>query len=92
MKIAKPIYRSKSEFWVGAYMTGIHRERCKAVDEEHKPYVRCARNEHHLPDGFTNTKWIRRKKSWKHRVKKKRQWVKHFVSWFEEKLFSEGWW
>ena len=71
MKVAKPVYRY--DIWCGSKAFGGAREKALSQDEMHKPYVRGRRKAKHLPDCWTDTKWIKRQKSWKHRCKKKKQ-------------------
>ena len=73
--MAKLVYRNP-HFNVGAKAFSGTTEKALSLDEEHKPYVRGSRKWKSLPDTY-DTKWIRRKKSWKHRAKKEHQWVKH---------------
>lgn len=73
-KMARLVYRNP-HFNVGTYST--HSEMAMSLDDEHKPYVRSKRNFSNLPDGYSDTKWIRRCRSWKHRARKRHQWMKH---------------
>ena len=82
MKIAKPVY--KYDMFCGTKKFAGPREKSLAQDEMHKPYVRARRNHNNLPDGWCDTKWIKRQKSWKHRCKKKKQWMKHIMGAFEK--------
>ena len=51
------------------------REKALALDEEHEPYVRAKRNRKNLPDGWDDTKRIKREKTWKKLRGQKHQWV-----------------
>ena len=62
---------------VGTKFLAGKREKSIAQDSMHKPYVRKKRNSNNLPDGYDDTKRIKIPKSWKHRVRKKRQWELH---------------
>jgi len=89
MKIAKPVYRF--DRWIGDKRC-CQREKALSQDEMHKPFVRPKRNKNNLPDSW-DTKWIKRRKSWKHRVKKKKQWMPHIMSVFEWKYIRDiRWW
>ena len=48
------------------------REKALQMDENHRRYSRPAQHLNNLPDAWTDTKWIRRQKSWK--VRRKNQW------------------
>jgi hypothetical protein len=51
------------------------REKALAEDPDMKPYIRAKRNRRNLPeDGQTDTKWIKRQRTWKSKSKKK-QWM-----------------
>ena len=62
---------------LGTYKT--YKEKRDNSDPETKQYVRAKRREDNLPDGYTNTKWIKKikDKSWKARCKKRHQYDKH---------------
>lgn len=51
------------------------REKELLCDPDHRRYSRGARHESSLPDSDTNTKLIKKLKSWKHRTKRERQWI-----------------
>lgn len=61
---------------------GICGSKSNCVDERRAYYnaieegvaVRPARNPQHLPDSWTDTKFIKRIKSWKHQVKQPKPW------------------
>lgn len=94
LKMAKPVYRNPM-FMCGVKAFGGPREKALSLDEEHKPYVRGARKYPHLPDAWSDTKFIRRKKSWKHRVKKRHQWMPHFIvpsEWAFIRDIRDWWW
>jgi hypothetical protein len=82
LKVAKPCYRY--DMWCGSKAFGGPREKSLAQDSMHKPYVRAARNANNLPDAWDDTKFIKRQKSWKHRCKKKKQWMKHIMGALEK--------
>ena len=90
MKIAKPVYRV-DDFWIGQKSFSGTREKSLAQDEMHKPYVRAKRNSNHLPDDWDDTKFIHREKSWKHRVKKRHQWMKHIMTLSEWNWIRDIW-
>lgn len=60
------------------------REKALALDEEHEPYIRAKRNSKNLPDGWDDTKIIKREKTWK-----KTSWSKNTNGKIEE-LFTLG--
>ena len=74
MKIAKPVY--KYDWFCGNKSFANGKLKSLAQDSMHNPYVRAKQNGNNLPEGW-DTKWIKRQKSWKHRSKKKKQWVFH---------------
>lgn len=76
MKYPKFFHRIGS-FFCGTYRT--LQEKKKNSDPEIEKYVRNKRRWKNLPDGYTDTKWIRKiyDKSWKTRVKKEHQWQAH---------------
>jgi hypothetical protein len=78
VKVAKFVYRNP-HLHVGAKAFAGTREKALSLDKDHKPYVRGARTWHHLPDSYDDTKWLVRYRSWKHRVKKRHQWVAHVM-------------
>ena len=78
MKQAKAVYRY--ELWCSNYAIGGKYEKSLSDDSEHKPYVRAKRNKNNLPDPWDNTKPLPMFKSWKHRSKCRKQWMKHKVS------------
>ena len=64
---------------------GFHREMTLACDEEHLPFIRSKRNKHAL-FYYSDFSYEREaepwpdQRSWKHRCKKRHQWVKHRYS------------
>lgn len=91
--MAKFVYRNP-HFSVGSKAFGGTQEKSLCQDEDHKPCIRAKRNASHLPDGWDDTKFIHWKKSWKHRVRKKKQWMPHIMSIAEWKWvhgISEWW-
>ena len=87
MKKAKPVL--KFGLCQGIKAFGGKREKSIAQDEMHAPYIRSKRNATHLPDGWDDTKWIKRQKSWKYRCKKRHQWEKHQQTPEEVKITSD---
>ena len=77
-RIGKYIYRCLTH-WVRHY--GGKKE--KALAERDKEYIRAKRNKKHLPDSWTDTRWIKRCKSWKARSKANHQYEKREYSNFE---------
>ena len=89
MKIARPVYRYG--MWIGQ-KSCCQREKALSQDDMHKCHVRTKRNRNHLPSSW-DTKFIKRQKSWKHRVKKKKQWMSHIFSVGEwEGIRGLSWW
>ena len=84
-RIGKYIYRCLTK-WVRHY--GGKKE--KALAERDKEYIRAKRNKNHLPDSWTDTRWIRRSKSWKARSKANHQYEKRDYSNFELNYFYEN--
>ena len=75
--------------------SGFHREIALACDEEHIPLIRGKRNKRALYN-YSDFSYEREAEprpiqlSWKHRCKKRHQWVKHHYSFFEWDLFLAG--
>ena len=71
---------------------GFHREMTLACDEEHLPFIRSKRNKHAL-FYYSDFSYEREaepwpdQRSWKHRCKKRHQWVKHHYSLRELDMF-----
>ena len=74
---------------------GFHREMTLACDEEHLPFIRSKRNKHAL-FYYSDFSYEREaeswpdQRSWKHRCKKRHQWVKHRYSLRELDLLLAG--
>jgi len=68
---------------IGKY--GTYQEKKTNEDEEHKPFVRAKRSSNNLPDGYTNTRWIKKSKSWKDISKNDKQYKQHNKSIYENK-------
>ena len=74
---------------------GFHREMTLACDEEHLPFIRSKRNKHAL-FYYSDFSYEREaepwpdQRSWKHRCKKRHQWVKHHYSLRELDLLLAG--
>lgn len=83
MKIAKLIY--KFDIWVRHF--SCKKEKALSLDEDHKQYIRAKRNKNHLPDSWTDTRWISKIKSWKNRSKVKHQYEPHVQSEYELNYF-----
>lgn len=83
MKLSKLIYRIDK--WARNFSS--KKEKCLSADPENKEYIRAKRNLKHLPDSWTNTRWIHKVKSWKKRSKKKHQYEKHVQSEYELNSF-----
>ena len=79
MKVAKPIYRNPNLGFCGSKAFSGTREKALSLDKEHRPYIRGSRMYPHLPNDW-DTKFIPRQRSWKTRVKKRHQWVKHIMT------------
>lgn len=77
MKKAKKIFRDFFSHFVGIRRT--HNEKMQNSDPEIKEYVRDKRKPNRIPDGYTDTKWLKKlnDKSWKTRCKKEKQYIKH---------------
>lgn len=84
MKRARPVYQFS--FFIGT-KSSCNNERALSVDPDIKPFVRAKRRNKNLPDSY-DTKWIRRQRSWKHRCKKAKQWMQHFMTDFEKKFIK----
>ena len=75
--------------------SGFHREMAYACDEEHLPFIRSKRNKHAL-FYYSDFSYEREaepwpdQRSWKHRCKKRHQWVKHRYSLRELDLLLAG--
>jgi hypothetical protein len=91
-KMAKVVVRNP-HFGCGTKAFAGTREKALSLDPEHKPHIRGSRKCPNLPDTY-DTKWIRVKKSWKDRVRKKRQWMPHWMSFREWNWLHgiEDWW
>ena len=74
---------------------GFHREMTLACDEEHLPFIRSKRNKHAL-FYYSDFSYEREaepwpdQRSWKHRCKKRHQWVKHHYSLRELDMLLAG--
>lgn len=74
---------------------GFHREMTLACDEEHLPFIRSKRNKHAL-FYYSDFSYEREaepwpdQRSWKHRCKKRHQWVKHRYSLRELDMLLAG--
>lgn len=76
----------RNGLYIGHY--GNYQEIKQNSDEEHKPYVRGKRK--NLPDGYINTKWIKRPKSWKDISKNNKQYKNYNKNIHEDNdLFEE---
>jgi hypothetical protein len=86
IKKSKPIYHFDS-------LVGIKKncknERRMLYDEESKHLIRGKRRKSHLPDSYSDTKFIKRYKSWKSRCKKLKQWVLHLPTMIENRLLGK---
>jgi len=85
LKQCKKIYNACFG-WTGIRRT--HNEKIKNSDPEIRQFIRSKRLPKNLPDSFTDTKWIKRDKSWKSRCKKEKQWVVHKKSPIEEEILD----
>ena len=84
-KQCKKIY-NKFFGYTGTIKT--HNEKAKNSDPEIKQFIRSKRLPKNLPDSFTDTKWIKRDKSWKSRCRKEKQWIRHKKSEIEEEILD----
>lgn len=75
----------RNGLYIGKY--GNYQEKKLNQDEEHKPFVRGKRQ--NLPDGYTDTKWIKRPKSWKDISKNDKQYKNYNKSITENKELYE---
>jgi hypothetical protein len=91
VKMAKLVIRNPHFGFTGAKAFAGPRLKALAQDEDHKPYVRAKQNANHLPDSWDETKFIKTRKSWKYRVKKRRQWTPHWMT-FREWHWLHGTW
>ena len=72
--------------------SGFHREMALACNEEHFPFIRSKRNKQALYN-YSDFSYEREAEpkpdqlSWKHRCKKRHQWVKHRYSFYEWEIF-----
>ena len=72
--------------------SGFHREMALACNEEHLPFIRSKRNKQALYN-YSDFSYEREAEpnpdqlSWKHRCKKRHQWVKHRYSFYEWEIF-----
>lgn len=83
MYYAKKIYTSILRY-ARRYSTS---KRERALAERDKEYIRSKRSVKYLPDAWTNTRWIKRKKSWKATSKKSKQYNEHKLSNYELRFF-----
>jgi hypothetical protein len=83
MKLSKLIYRI--DLWARRFSS--KKEKALAVSDEHKDFVRAKRNKTHLPDSWTDTRWIPKIQSWKSRAKTNHQYEKHVQSEYELNYF-----
>ena len=92
-KMAKLVVRNPN-FSCGTKSFQGTREKALSLDPEHKPYVRGRRRYPNLPDGRSDTKWIRIKKSWKYRTRKRKQWMPHWMTFREWNWLHDvkDWW
>lgn len=70
---SKEIYRINR--WVRHLTT--HQEKKESVNAESKGLIRAKRNFKNIPDAYTNTRWIKKLKSWKHQYKTPHQYDQH---------------
>lgn len=94
-KMAKLVVRNPN-FGCGTKAFSGTREKALSMDPENRQYVRGKRRYPNLPDGYSDTKWIkvRHFRCWKDRVRKKRQWMPHWMSFREWNWLHgiEDWW
>ena len=86
MKLSKLIYII--DRWARRFSS--KREKALSLDEDHKKYIRAKRNKNHLPDSWSDTRWIPKIKSWKNRSKVSHQYEKHVQSEFELNTFYDN--
>lgn len=90
IKKSKRIFRDFFEYFTGTRKT--HNEKRQNSDPEVEEYVRGKRKPKNIPDGYTDTKWLKKlnDKSWKSRCKKRKQYIKHDKSFKEEEILNES--
>ncbi|MBQ9776996.1 MAG: hypothetical protein IJW17_13295 [Lentisphaeria bacterium] len=95
LKQPKKYYRYEFVYSDRRRKSGFHREMAYACDEEHIPLIRSKRNKHALfyYSDFSYEReaepWLDQR-SWKHRCKKRHQWVKHRYSLRELDMLLAG--
>jgi len=95
LKQPKKYYRYEFIYSDRRRKSGFHREMAYACDEEHIPLIRSKRNKHAL-FYYSDFSYEREaepwpdQRSWKHRCKKRHQWVKHRYSLRELDLLLAG--
>ena len=95
LKQPKKYYRYEFVYSDRRRKSGFHREMAYACDKEHIPLIRSKRNKHAL-FYYSDFSYEREaepwpdQRSWKHRCKKRHQWVKHRYSLRELDLLLAG--
>ena len=95
LKQPKKYYRYEFVYSDRRRKSGFHREMAYACDEEHIPLIRSKRNKHAL-FCYSDFSYEREaepwpdQRSWKHRCKKRHQWVKHRYSLRELDMLLAG--
>ena len=95
LKQPKKYYRYEFVYSDRRRKSGFHREMAYACDEEHTPLIRSKRNKHAL-FYYSDFSYEREaepwpdQRSWKHRCKKRHQWVKHRYSLRELDMLLAG--
>ena len=95
LKQPKKYYRYEFVYSDRRRKSGFHREMAYACDEEHIPLIRSKRNKHAL-FYYSDFSYEREaepwpdQRSWKHRCKKRHQWVKHRYSLRELDMLLAG--
>ena len=95
LKQPKKYYRYEFVYFDRRRKSGFHREMAYACDEEHIPLIRSKRNKHAL-FYYSDFSYEREAEpwpdqcSWKHRCKKRHQWVKHRYSLRELDMLLAG--